>query len=123
MIEEQLRDLAFQAIPNEVCGFIMKDGSIIQVPNLHHDPKRGFLMASQCLETLNPYGIQAIWHSHPKGSLKPSKADIESIRVGAIWPEWEYWIVTKDEVVKIDTKSFVPQDDSFWLKYHGASTR
>lgn len=107
---------ALQAAPYEVCGFILKDGSIIEIPNTFHDPHRGFLMSRSHLvdRVPNPEVIQAIWHTHPGGSLRPSKADVDSMFCGAIDRGWEYHIVTKYDIVTFDANQFAPQDNSFW---------
>ncbi|QGJ90047.1 tail protein [Mycobacterium phage Indlulamithi] len=113
---EWLMRRAIQAQPFEVCGFILKDGSVVEIPNASHDPERGFVMTRQhlCDRIPDPSEIQAIWHTHPKGSDRPSKGDIDSMFHGAIDRNWDYLIVTGHLITKIDPKSFVKQDNSFW---------
>lgn len=105
---------AIQGAPFEVCGFIMQDGSIIEIPNSAHDPHRMFLMAREHLVDVNPELVQAIWHTHPVGPLTPSKSDVDAMRCGAIQPHWNYYIVTPDGISEWNPKDYAPQDDSFW---------
>lgn len=62
----------------------------------------------------NPELIQGIWHTHPKGSLRPSKADIDSMFEGAINRGWEYHIVTTIDIKTYTPENYAPQDNSFW---------
>jgi proteasome lid subunit RPN8/RPN11 len=49
--------------------------------------------------------IGAIWHTHPGGDIRPSKADLNAIRLC----EWGYLIATADEVAL-----YGAQENSFW---------
>lgn len=73
MIEKQLRMLAVQGYPEEVCGVIHSSGIIHQYPNTFcGDHKLGFDMEVD----IHDDSIRAIWHSHPGGLLSPSTDDI-----------------------------------------------
>jgi proteasome lid subunit RPN8/RPN11 len=111
-----LRRRALQAQPYEACGFILHDGTIVEIRNNFHDPMRGFLMdRDQLIEKIpNPEVVYAIWHTHPKGSLRPSKSDIDSMFQGAIPAHWKYLIATTIDIHEVDPKTFVKQEDSFW---------
>ena len=91
----RLRRRAANAHPLEACGFVMRDGSIIEIRNVASDPLNTFTMdLRQISREVNVRRIGAIWHSHPNGDIRPSKADLEAIRLC----EWGYIIVTADEI-------------------------
>lgn len=116
-----MRDKAFQALPNEACGFILSDGRIIEVGNFAEDPTSSFRMAIPDLaKKLTPEEfsqIIGIWHTHPKGSIVPSSTDIEAMRCGVINQDWLYLIATVDKVTVWHPKSYAVQDNSFWNKF------
>lgn len=90
-----LRRRAAQAAPFEVCGFIMYNGSIIEIRNVAENPYDNFTMdLGQISRNIDIAKIAAIWHTHPGGDIRPSKADLKAIRLC----EWDYLIVTADEV-------------------------
>lgn len=90
----------------------MKDGTVIEIPNASTDPHRSFAMSRQHLteRVPNPEDIEAIWHTHPKGSPYPSAGDLDMIAIC----EWRYLIVTSRQVREYDPKSLAQQDDSYW---------
>lgn len=91
---------AIQGAPHEVCGFIMRDGSVVEIPNSAIDPHRDFAMAKHHLvdRVPNPSDVVAIWHSHPNRNPKPSKNDIYAVKCQAVQQHWVYLIVTSDGV-------------------------
>lgn len=111
-IREWLCRRASEAHPYEVCGFTLKDGSVLEIPNVASDPRRSFLMSRDDLVKLvpNPDVIEGLWHTHPRGTTTPSPGDMEMLRVC----KWRYFIVTTETVVEYDPKVFAPQDNSFW---------
>ncbi len=101
-----LRARAAEAHPLEACGFIMRDGSIIEIANIHENPYDNFSMdLRQIRRRVNLNRVAAIWHTHPGGDIRPSEADLEAIRLC----EWGYLIVTADEVALYEA-----QENSFW---------
>lgn len=116
-----LQRRALQSAPHEACGFILDDGEIIEIANIHAQPYRGFSMSgydiTNKLDTHDLSRIVAIWHTHPKGTIKPSKTDMEAIRRGAILDSWAYFIATKDEVTQWNTADYAPKDESFWESF------
>ena len=58
----------------ETCGFILKDGTVIEVANIHPDPTRYFRMSESEIEKHLPE-IDIFWHSHPNGNLNLSLSD------------------------------------------------
>lgn len=115
---------AIQGAPLEVCGFIMKDDSVIEIPNTSANPESGFLMSVHHLSTLitDPDDIVAIWHTHPNGTTHLSGEDIRSMVEGYIYPDWEYYTVTASVVTKWNVKEFLLQGDSFWKAFASSVT-
>lgn len=69
---KKLFELA-KATDEEVCGFVLFDGSIIEVENISPDKLETFVIHP--LDYLkHKKNIKAIYHSHPKG-LEPSEED------------------------------------------------
>lgn len=116
-----LRRKAFQSAPHEACGFILDDGEIVEIANIHPDPLRGFSMSGQdILNKLDKESLSriiGIWHTHPKGTIKPSKTDIHAIRSGAILKNWVYFIATKDQVSQWNPEDYAEKDESFWESF------
>ena len=94
-----LLQLAHADSEREICGFIMRDFSIVQSPNMaHHSKTRFEIDPAVQLELANREraNMLGIYHSHPSGDLHPSHRDIEG------WPAWDarYWIVANGRVVE-----------------------
>lgn len=111
-VESWLMRRAFMSAPHEACGFVMKDDSIIEIPNASIDPHNSFAMSRYHLNSKipNPELIEAIWHTHPSGSIYPSPGDLDMMAVC----QWRYLIVTKTQVAEYP---LVPQHDSFWAAF------
>lgn len=111
---------AQQAIPLEVCGFVMNDGEIVEIRNVANDPRHSFHMdRAQMIEKLSgrEESIAGIWHTHPRGSTHPSGTDLKAISMGAIQPHWRYWIVTAEECFSLDTSLYAPCEPDFWGQF------
>lgn len=84
----------------EICGFVMKNWSLVPVRNVSPTPKTRFEIdpAAQLALVKERRGdILGIYHSHPSGSCEPSITDKKG------WPavpHWRYWIVTKTMVAE-----------------------
>ena len=121
-IRTWLRRRALQGQPNELCGFILDNGSIIEIPNSSHNPTSEFRMSARHLsERIGDINsIIAIWHTHPKGSPHPSKTDIDFFSdIGPDYANrrWRYLIATSIDVFEYDPESFAPKQDSFWAEF------
>lgn len=116
-----LRNKALEASPLEACGFILDDGNIIECINISRTPHCGFEMSAldimKKLEGYDLSSIMGIWHTHPKGTTFPSKTDIHAMNIGAIHENWDYFIVTKDEVTQWNPKDYAPKKDTFWKEF------
>ena len=102
-----LQRRAMQSAPEEACGFILDDQTIIEINNSDPYPYKGFQMSgpdiAKKLTAEQIPRIRAIWHTHPGGSTTPSALDQKALKVGAIQPNWAYFIVTKNEITRWDT--------------------
>ena len=102
-----LRLRAAEASPFEVCGFIMRDGSIIEIRNVAENPYDTFTMdLRQIGRKVDVENIAAIWHTHPGGDIRPSKADLNAIKLC----KWDYVIVTTDEIALYEA-----QESGIWV--------
>ena len=115
-----LQRRAFEASPYEVCGFIMEDGSIVEIRNVATNRIKGFRMdRDEMIQKLSDRAdfIKGIWHTHPSGTIHPSHTDLNAIRMGAIQRNWDYWIVTASSVSLYIPNHYAPQDNSFWSEF------
>lgn len=58
----------------ERCGFILKDGTQIEVPNVHSDPMNFFKIDQAEIDKYIG-DIAIFWHSHPNNNLNLSLTD------------------------------------------------
>jgi proteasome lid subunit RPN8/RPN11 len=109
---------AIQGAPHELCGFIMVDGSVVEIPNAASDPHRDFSMARHHLveRVPNPQEVYAIWHTHPNGNPQPSLNDMRAVKCGAIQPHWIYLIVTSSGVYEHIME--LEHDESITVRTH-----
>lgn len=75
---KELRFLAIQGYPYEVCGVLHTHNIIHQYPNTFcGDRKHGFDMEINVQDDT----IKALWHSHPDGPDEPSADDLPCMRM------------------------------------------
>lgn len=75
----------------ERCGLILKDGTIVEIDNVHDDPTQGYEMdLLQALEYIEAELVAATWHTHPKAGPNLSGEDWKGFRG---WPDWEHVII------------------------------
>lgn len=89
----------------EVCGFVMADGSYVEVENIDEDPAKGFTMdKDQMMDVIKgKTPIAATFHSHPSGQRWPSATDTE--HMSFLYQQgcpWRYLIVTRDGVFEFE---------------------
>ncbi|MGN6820272.1 MAG: Mov34/MPN/PAD-1 family protein [Sphingomonas sp.] len=77
--------------PNERCGFVLHDGTIVEIENCAEDPTRSYLMNSkQALPFIADDEVKATWHTHPQGEPNLSGEDYAGF-LG--WPDLEHIII------------------------------
>lgn len=96
-----LRDKAIST-DEEICGFILKSGEIIELENIAEDKKETWLIHP--LKFLNhKKEISVVYHSHPNGG-EPSEEDkIGCTRINIPFlvislPSTLYYVTPKDEI-------------------------
>lgn len=87
MISDADRDViiafAKDAVPNEMCGLLFKQGGFYLAKNVSPTPKRSFEIAhSEYLHAMASYGSEpwAIVHSHPRTGPWPSLSDMRLMK-------------------------------------------
>jgi proteasome lid subunit RPN8/RPN11 len=81
----------------EICGYILKDETIIIIPNVAEKPRESFLLDADAqfnvIMRLHE-SVMGVFHTHPRGICWPSETDVDG------WPEAEvrYFIATTREV-------------------------
>lgn len=80
--------------PQEKCGLILRDGTVIPVKNMHVDPEAGFIIDPQELIRYEEQ-LWGTWHTHPKTGANLSQADY----IGYLqWPTLHHFILGLDGV-------------------------
>jgi proteasome lid subunit RPN8/RPN11 len=76
---------AVSRYPDEACGFLLHDDSVVCLNNRAADPRTAFAISAT--DYLRHDGrIKAVWHSHPDGPECPSAADMTGqIAAGLPW--------------------------------------
>lgn len=73
----------------ERCGVILKDGSLLELTNIHAEPLLGFRVdPSEIIEHFD--NADATWHTHPGADPNLSEADYAGFLQ---WPELAHLIV------------------------------
>lgn len=79
--------------PDERCGFLMTDGTIVEVKNVHTEPELGFRMdPHELLEHVS--NAIATWHTHPKTTPNLSQEDYAGFLA---WPKLTHYIIGHGE--------------------------
>lgn len=73
----EIKQHALDVFPQECCGFIADDKYYRQ-ENQSSDPNNSFVIDRKSMAAARKIGLEAIVHSHPKGLVCPSKADMEN---------------------------------------------
>jgi proteasome lid subunit RPN8/RPN11 len=89
-----VQDLFNLVDPNgeELCGVIMRDGTIKVLENVHPEPRDNFAMDAT---TLGDPEVVATWHTHPRSSPNLTVADFRAFRQ---FPRLRHYIVGLSEI-------------------------
>lgn len=75
----------------ERCGVILKDGKIVEIPNVAKDKENSYLMDNdQVLPFIKNDKVAATWHTHPQSDPNLSGEDYNGF-LG--WPDLEHYII------------------------------
>lgn len=91
---ENLFNLYEESFEEERCGFILKDGNVIELKNIHAEPTVGFeIDPKDILAYIDQ--LDAIWHTHPQDSSVLSGEDKSCMQQ---WPDLKHYIIGDDGV-------------------------
>lgn len=79
---------------NERVGFVLSDGSIVEVKNICHDPKNGFEVSGEDILKFHQDAV-ATWHTHPGAQSNLSVGDHDTYKM---WPDLLHYIIGKDGI-------------------------
>lgn len=89
--------------PNERCGFILTDGSIVEIENVAPEPQHSFLAKGEdVLRYIDE--VAATWHTHPGGTSNLSVGDADTFK---FWPDCLHHIVGEDGVSTYEVRNQV----------------
>ena len=101
---DQILGIGREALPSEACGIITPDLRVVQLPNSHPTSKEDAFVieAEDLVDAIHDYIVRSgadpenlsrdqfiVWHTHPAGSVGPSRGDIEQKIEG-----FQYLVVT-----------------------------
>ena len=104
-INSQLIELLDPDMPDERCGFVLKDGSLVEVKDIHEEPQLGFHMDPAEL-ILYVDAAAATWHTHPQTSPNLSQDDYAGFLA---WPNLQHHIVGRTPT-GIEIRTYVVED-------------
>ena len=98
---------ARKAGPREICGFLLDDWTVLEGYNVANSDSEFEIDERTTLYAFVEQGdkLMGVYHSHPRGSLEPSQADINNAPEGL-----RYFIVTPRQVQE-------------WVIANGVATR
>jgi proteasome lid subunit RPN8/RPN11 len=74
----------------ECCGIITAEGDVVQLPNIHPEPEKGFHIDPKAFLEQLAAGAVATWHTHPGRDPNLSEEDMNGFRA---WPSLQHYIV------------------------------
>lgn len=81
---EDMLDHAAACYPNESCGYII-DRKYVPCTNVHNNPDKQFKIGYKDVVRCERLGeIEAVVHSHPNGSSKPTTYDLMQMSMGDV---------------------------------------
>lgn len=83
-------DVALKFGAGERCGVILTNGDIVEIPNIHQEPVKGFHMEPVCFLAAVTDGAIGTWHTHPGRDPNLSEEDMKGFRA---WPQLTHHIV------------------------------
>lgn len=78
----------------ERVGFVLVDGSIVEVENICEKPELGFDVKGEDIAQFMPVA-RGTWHTHPDATKNLSMKDFDTFMD---WPDHQHWIVGTDGV-------------------------
>jgi proteasome lid subunit RPN8/RPN11 len=87
-IVDQVVQFGISRAPHEACGLITPDSMVVELPNSSLEPYKAYdIKVDDLVNALNQYIARShncqfgpddvvVWHTHPAGSIGPSKGDM-----------------------------------------------
>ncbi len=89
-MRDTLIDLYLEGAAEERCGFVLEDGTLVEISNVHSEPTKGFRMDPfELLQHLDD-PLVGTWHTHPDGDPNLSQEDYAGF---LNWPHLKHYIV------------------------------
>lgn len=85
----------------EICGFVLKDGTVVAIRNASEQPYDSFFMDQDAQKEFvdrNYEMIAAVFHTHPKGICWPSSRDVVHWPAACSEGGISYLVVTTREI-------------------------
>jgi proteasome lid subunit RPN8/RPN11 len=91
VIIPQIMAIGMQEAPNEACGIIVPelglpaDLWVKQMKNQHPSPTNSYAIDPETIATIarsSAWEDVIVWHTHPGGSVGPSRGDLQARRPG-----------------------------------------
>jgi proteasome lid subunit RPN8/RPN11 len=95
----------------ERCGFLLKNGAVIETPNVSGHPAESFMIDAKDI-VKHADDALATWHTHPKTPARLSGTDYLTF---LNWPHLKHYIVGTDGV-----KVYEVKDGAIFEAAHGA---
>lgn len=80
--------------PTEICGLVLRSGRVIEVPNAHPEPEKGFAISANEMHRYRR-SVAGTWHTHPHQPAALSQDDYVGF---SQWPGLTHFIVGTDGV-------------------------
>lgn len=96
-IADILKVIAARRHPAEACGVILRNGGVVEYPNVAPGSKRHNFDFSIDLEEVD---VLAMWHSHPRGPEEPSADDLPCMEVALECQLNIGWIIVTPDSIK-----------------------
>lgn len=78
----------------ERVGFVLQDGTVVEVENVCHDPENGFEVNPRDLVDYED-DLWATWHTHPGSDANLSSDDYAGF---LSWPYLYHYVIGKDDI-------------------------
>jgi len=119
---DRMMAAASAAAQSECCGVLLGRDSLVEaaaeLPNEAADPRSTFAIGAAALAEAarahRPLDVIGFFHSHPNGSLRPSRADLDH---ATGWPGYFHAIVATDGAAPIGLAFFSVAEAS-WNPLH-----
>lgn len=113
-VKQAIANHAHGASPEEACGVVI-NGKAIALTNTHPSPSRAFAIAASDYAAMDELGeIEAVYHSHPAGSVNGFSADdIASCKQSNV--PWIVFVNKSGDFYYADPTGNAPYEGRQWI--------